>query len=870
MSRGADSHEGFGGADFESLLARALHVYETSGDAGLDVLYEEHPAHADRLRVELSHLRAAGLAGTLAGSEAPAAAAPRPRIAGYEILRSLGVGGMGEVYLVRQLQPIQRTVALKVVRAGLLDAAAHARFLVERQALSRMQHPAIAQVFDAGTTADGAPFFTMEYVDGEPLAAYCDRRSLPLAARLELLCQVCDAVQHAHRNGVIHRDLKPGNVLVTERNGVATPKVIDFGLAKFDSSVSGADLTHSGMVLGTPEYMSPEQGGAGPDAVDTRTDVYSLGVMLYEQLTGSRPLAAGHNLLDYLRRLATEEPARPSEQAHRSSAAAEAAGFRGLRNGAALARALRGDLDWIALRALEKQRERRYQDVADLAEDLRRHRRRFPVLARPPTVLYRARKLVLRHRIAVTAAAIVTVVAVGALWRELANLDELRRRDKRYDQLALGPRLQQLTARAIEVLRPDSGGCQDVAALRAWQHSADEVLAGQTAPASIAIAGTPGAAFDAREQWLLDSLQRLAAEVKEFTAIGGPRSRVQRRLPWAEQVADVTLREARDAWRTAIASIADSAQCPAYGGRHIEPQLGLIPLRRNPATGLWEFRFWHPEGEAPRWGPDDRIENGGAFDPVLVLLPGGTFPMGSTDDDEYASGTEKPRHDVTLDPFFMAKYELTRGQWRRWTGIEPLVHDGSQRTSAAGDSHPASNLDWWKCRNELWEWGLRLPTEAQWEYAARAGTATQWWTGPLPESLSGRVNIADAAAKRDRVLAAWWHDALEDGYKLTAPVDALAANGFGLHHVLGNVWEWCAGEYGGNYRESGPHRAGDGLMERPGLKGDDRIARGGSYLSTWQLARCSARIARPRSSSGPESGMRPARPLLTVPPPSGK
>ena len=288
-------------AEFESLLVAALQAMESEGPSGLDSICTAHPQQADALRREIERLRAAGLAGTLAEPLPPPTQAPR-RIGNYEIIRPLGVGGMGEVYLARQREPIARDVALKVVRGGLVTPEARARFALERQVLSELQHDGIARVYEAGETAAGEPYFAMEYVAGKPLSSYCDERQLPLPARLELLCRVCDAVQHAHQHGVIHRDLKPGNVLVKEQDGAPVAKVIDFGLAKQLAPVSGSpELTRSGLILGTLDYMSPEQADADTRDVDTRSDVYGLGAMLYEQLTGTRPLTAdASSLLTFL------------------------------------------------------------------------------------------------------------------------------------------------------------------------------------------------------------------------------------------------------------------------------------------------------------------------------------------------------------------------------------------------------------------------------------------------------------------------------------------------------------------------------------------------------------------------------------------
>ena len=329
----------------------------------------------------------------------------------YRLLRRLGEGGMGEVWLAEQTRPVHREVALKVIKAGMDTAQVVARFEAERQALAVMAHPAIAQVFEAGATPQGRPYFAMEYVRGEAITTYCDRHGLTARQRINLFLQVCDGVHHAHQKGIIHRDLKPSNILVTLLDDLPVPKIIDFGLAKaIAHQLTDRTLyTEVGALLGTPEYMSPEQAEMTGLDVDTRTDVYALGVILYELLTGLLPFdgkALREKGLDEMRRTIREiNPPRPSTRLSASATAAESARTRGAAVGE-LARALRGDLDWITLRALEKDRTRRYGSVSDLAADLQRHLENVPVLASPPSVKYRTGKFVRRHRAGVTVGAV--------------------------------------------------------------------------------------------------------------------------------------------------------------------------------------------------------------------------------------------------------------------------------------------------------------------------------------------------------------------------------------------------------------------------------------------------------------------------------
>ena len=337
----------------------------------------------------------------------------------YRLLERLGEGGMGEVWLAEQTRPVRRQVALKVIKAGMDTAQVVARFEAERQALALMDHPAIAKVFDAGATDLGRPYFVMELVRGESLTAYCDRHRLTIRERLELFAHVCDGVQHAHQKGIIHRDLKPSNILVTPLDDHPVPKIIDFGVAKATSQplTEHTLYTSLGGFVGTPEYMSPEQAEMGGVDIDTRTDVYALGVILYELLTGVLPFDR-HTLkdksIDEIRRTIREfEPLRPSTRITELAAApTDMARARGAEP-SLLRSLLQGDLDWITMKALEKDRSRRYDTAIGLANDVRRHLRNEPVLAGPPSAAYRTKKFVRRHPFGVGVAATFVLLLVA-------------------------------------------------------------------------------------------------------------------------------------------------------------------------------------------------------------------------------------------------------------------------------------------------------------------------------------------------------------------------------------------------------------------------------------------------------------------------
>lgn len=384
----------------------------------------------------------------------------------YQLVARLGEGGFGVVYRAHQTAPVQRDVALKIIKAGMDTRQIVKRFEAERQTLARLDHPNTTRVYDAGATERGRPYFVMELVDGEPIVTFCARRELNLRERLDLFLQACAAIEHAHQRAIIHRDIKPSNVLVRELDGKAQVKVIDFGIARaLDQDDAGMTLTMAGAVLGTPESMSPEQAAGLP--VDTRTDVYSLGVLLYELICGRHPFAdamrQSRDVTERLRLVRELDPPRPSTQLNKSGASMPAAPPRS---------SVRGDLDWIVMRALEKDPARRYPSVGELAADIRRHLNHEPVHARVPSRVYRAKKFYRRNRVAVLAgSAIAAALVLGmvglvvGLQRATTEAARARREAARSNQVA------QLLTSLFEGVRPEMTAGRDAPVLR-------EILAG--------------------------------------------------------------------------------------------------------------------------------------------------------------------------------------------------------------------------------------------------------------------------------------------------------------------------------------------------------------------------------------------------------
>jgi eukaryotic-like serine/threonine-protein kinase len=345
---------------------------------------------------------------------------------------------MGEVWLAEQRQPVRRRVAIKLIKVGMDTKEVVGRFESERQALAQMDHPAIAKVFDAGSTPEGRPYFVMEYVPGLPITDYCDKHKLTIRQRLELFIRVCDGVQHAHQKAIIHRDLKPSNILVSETDGKPVPRIIDFGVSKAISQTLTARTVYTriGTLIGTVGYMSPEQANSDGENIDTRTDVYSLGAVLFELLAGTLPLDLDKLPYDeVLRRLREQDAPRPST---RLSALGDKSSIAAKNRGAdlsSLSRLLHGDPDAIALKALEKDRARRYASASGLAADIERYLRNEPVTAHPPSTTYRARKYIRRHRLGVTmATAGVLLLATFAVVQSI-QLRRIRRERDRADRI---------------------------------------------------------------------------------------------------------------------------------------------------------------------------------------------------------------------------------------------------------------------------------------------------------------------------------------------------------------------------------------------------------------------------------------------------
>ncbi len=828
---------------------------------------------------------------------------PRAEAAGeqhfgpYRLLHPLGRGGQGQVWLAVDTR-LGRTVALKVLDQLGISKEALERFRREAQIASRLDDPGICAVYEAGS-ADGVPYMAMRYVAGRSLSDLLeearragahesssvylpavrdeeDVRGAPLdvARVLRLVERLARSIHAAHEHGVVHRDVKPGNVIVGEDG---QPVILDFGLAQAQDAAFPT-VTRTGDVFGTPAYMAPEQIQGG--AVDRRADVWALGVILHECLTLTRPFEAPTRESLYVAIL-TRDPADPRE-----------------RNAA-----IRADLALVIATALEKQTLRRYQTALDLAEDVRRVRRGEPIVARPPSLFYRAQRFAARNRALVggTLAVIVALgIGLGATLRALEVAEEsavlARGETQKVLRLSDVRRLDDLVDESRNLWPADPTrvpdyerwiGEAEALVARLPEHrerlaelrtkavrSAEQVLPAAPAPPTqedtAAEARETWHFADAETQWHHGTLEQLVEDL-EFFGDSDPHvgrlADVRARLEFARGVEKRSIDDAHAAWEEAIASVRDRSASPAYAGLEMRPQLGLVPIGRDPNSGLQEFAHLQTGTMAPR-GPEGRFDPGPEWGLVFVLIPGGKAWIGSQRSepdgpnyDPNASLPDSPVTEVDFEPFFLSKYEMTQAQWERMTGTNPSQHVagrtiGDMLVSAL---HPVEQISWTLADETLRNLGLVMPSDAQWEYAARAGTDTIWATGNASASLAGSANLADAYCHAHGGPPTWSYEMdIDDGHLVHAPVGSFTPNRFGLHDVHGNVWEWCQHD-----REHAAARIdvfGDSNITRSDPR--TRVHRGGGYDNTASQLRVGLRYYALADFRRSMVGVRPARALV--------
>ena len=755
----------------------------------------------------------------------------------YRLLRLLGEGGMGTVYLAERSDgSIDRPVAVKLLANPFAGEPARARFELERETLARLDHPAIAKLYDADTAPDGSPYLVMEFVEGRALVEACEERGADLRERVEILARLAEALAHAHDRLVVHRDLKPQNVLLDERG---EPHVLDFGIAKLVARDDDLELTRPGDRLLTPAYASPEQvAGAhvGPAA-----DVYALGVIAHELLVGERPFSGSTTRTQLERAILDQVPAKLSAVARRG-----ARSVCGLEP-KTLARKLAGDLETIVAVCLRKEPERRYRSAAELAGDLHRFLDGRPVTARGDSALYRLGKLVRRRPVETAAAVLVGAGAIGGGTQLAAvTLANARQADQLF-VLRTTRELRELRAEVDELwpMVPDR-----VDDLRAWLARFEELqgrrpeLQRQFDDLERRIeldgASALGEMDRFRHEWIgevFEGFDGLGDEDLHAATVAAVEHRLERATSLAE-------RTALDAsWAEAIEAVSRS---PHYGGLELAPQLGLLPLGPDPASGLHEF-VHVDSGDVPVRDADGRLSTSEEHGIVLVLIPGGTRTIGGQSDDPNAphhdpraAPDEGPPHRVSLDPYFIGKFEVTQAQWRRLTGANPSRYQPPVEVAKRSFTglHPVEQVSTEEAVAWLARYDLALPTEARWEVAARAGTDAPYVLGTDVEALAGFANLADGYAQTHDGHADWpYVPEIDDGHTVHGPIGCFVPNPFGLHDILGNVWEWTLGEYL-DYATH-PARPGDGL--RGAVDAAITVARGGAFRNSVEGLRVSER-----------------------------
>ncbi len=792
----------------------------------------------------------------------------------YELRDELGRGGQGAVFSAWDVR-LKRAVAVKILRDGAgASGAALGRFRREAEIAMRLDHPGICPVFDVGRH-EGSAFIVMRLVDGQTLAdrilalrpeSSASRNPTAASAKpiavdeadseppseapkvdratvidfIRIIESVARTLHVAHEAGIVHRDIKPGNIMIPKDG---EPVILDFGLAR-DQTETGAALTLSGDILGTPAYMSPEQLLDPSAKLDRRTDVYSLGVTLFECITLRKPFRAPTR--DGLYREILEEPPpnirRLNPQTPR-------------------------DLKTVLEVALEKNRNARYQTALDFAADLRRVCENEPIHARPIGTTRLLRRWARRHpRIATGTIVLFVSMAVALVVAfQLLSATEAERSDKarvvvELTQLADVKRIRDLRAEATRLWPPYP---QHVPAMQAWiakaealeaklplHRSALDAVRARVASASVGVDHERDAL-----QWQCECVTEIVTQLERFVAPEpekGDLAEMRSRLSFAETVERRTLIDAGEAWDEAIRSIASVTDCPAYKGLRIQPQLGLIPTGRNRNSGLWEFAILQT-GTVPSIGADGEPVLRPDSAVLLVLLPGGEMLLGSPDTED-GRGDDEPIHAGSFPPFFAGKYELSQAAWSRvMRGLPPST---KRWVEPYDPMLPVSDIAWDDAAEFCTRVGCQLPTEDQWEYVCRSHARTAYWFGDDPSGLQRYGNIGDQlhaltlkGSNQALTFAPW-----QDGFSAASPIDAFPPNRFAIFGVNGNVSEWCAGSEADDPAVRLAETMPSTLLPR-------RAYRDGNWLLPPVHARCAARREFPLGVHSPILGMRVVRGL---------
>jgi len=823
----------------------------------------------------------------------------------YDVGKEVARGGMGAIHEVWD-RGLSRRLAMKVVLGAseserapttpVRDPRRLARFLEEAQVTGRLDHPGIVPVHELGINSRGDVYFTMRLIEGRDLnevfkSVHRGEDGWTRTRALNVVLRTCEAMSFAHSKGVIHRDLKPSNVRVGRFGEVY---VLDWGLAKMHgredshdlrlrSSVDELDpgesalLTMDGTVMGTPAYMPPEQAQGNMGDLGPHSDVYSMGAILYELLAGRAPYAGvGRSSHAVLRALLSGPPRSADE----------------------FGTGIPVELLAICERAMAREPSERYSDTRELAEDLRAFLEQRVVSAYETGALAELRKWVQRNRGLSAALLGVVVFALAGLGVSLflksqadANARLADSEKNNVLRLSAFQNLEDLTreadSEAMWPLHPDKGPTYKEwlrkarALARGLEHDPKTGTGGhrqllEELTARVDLHTGAGGEEELQEAWWLAQVGKLVAELEAFSdsetgLIEGDVSpvwgwSVRRRLKYAENMEHDTLTgdEARALWNEAIAFVESE---PRYAGLRLKPQLGLLPLGADPGSGWLEFADLQ-SGVVPRRDKDGQLVITEQTGLVFILLPGGSFAMGSQSSDADAPNyfnplgspieeDEIPVDTVVLSPFFISKYELTQGQWSRFAGANPSSYPPgvSVGGKAVDLRNPVEGVTWFEARRLVTRMGFDLPTEAQWEYAARGATTTPWSYGKTEEHSELYSNVADAFGKKygPKGLP---YETWDDGYALHAPAGTYRPNSFGLHDVHGNVWEWCRDHFN-SYRVE----ATGGEGERSSKPSPNRPARGGSFHYVAGSTRCANRWATPPGRGEKDLGLRPMRRL---------
>ncbi len=837
------------------LADRAAGAANTLAD--YQALYPGHEraVQAEYLRATTGSRASVASTGASQGRASPAARMASPaagdagRVAHYRLVRELGRGGQGTVWLAHD-ERLERPVALKLVPRSPLVEDLAPRFRREAQLAGRVEHPGLCAVYDVGFD-DAVAWLALRYVEGTTLARRLADGPLPREQALALIEGAARALHAAHEAGILHRDVKPGNLMITP-GGEAV--VLDFGVARPDED--GPPLTLTGDALGTPAYMAPEQLGSArasrgsgaprlsperrspdrrvpdrrvPDrrvddrrVPDRRVDVWALGVTLHEALLCRRPFEAPTRE-GLVHAILTTEPDLPA--------------------------GLGRDLCVVLRTALCKDLDRRYRTALDLAEDLRRVRRHEPILARPAGPIVRLLSWGRRNPGLAASLGALAVVVLGALVVTGSLLAETRA------TLADVTRLsdQKVTRDLLDEQRTLwPAEPERLAAMEAWLAAAQPVLAREAQHRQALAEAAAGSGIT--DAWMHEQLAQLLPALDELRAAV---SSVQARMDFARSVGRLTLEEPHAAWEAAAAAVGAD---PRFEGLALRPQSGLVPLGADRDSHLQEFAVLQTGVVPTRDAGTGKLAIDEASAVVLVLVPGGLTHVGATPEtDAWCGRWDGPIQTLRLDPFLLSRFEMTQGQWQRHTGSNPSTYGPGSRLLDAERplQHPVEGVTWADADRVTRELGLTLPTEAQWEHAARAGTTTPWWTGAEPESLAGAADLADDYARTHGGHDAWKYvDWMDDGFTAHAPVGSYAANAFGLHDVIGNVSEWCLDTWE-DWDVQHP-RDGDGFCS---VDETAHNYRGGGFLHGPAEARSSTRNGGPPAFFSYYVGLRPARAL---------